>query len=422
MWRRTADRMNIAILIEKFDPAAGGAERSTEQIARRLVERGHSVTILTGRAAPDAMSGVTIRACPGLPPKFAAGLIHYAHWSTRELARGKFDVSLSMTTAAPAAVVEPRGGTVRETLARNVAMRSTELKRLLKQISIALTPKQLALLAAERRTLNSPLVKKIVAISPYVADQLFHHYTISSRRIALIPNAAEIRPMSQAERAALRDKTRDVLGLEPYHVVFFFAAMNPGLKGLSYLLDAFAKLKPVQPRARLIVAGTLAHRPQEQVHALGLSHEVKWVGPTRQMDALYTAADVTVLPTWYDPSSKVILESLLHGVPAVSTRYNGASQWIAAPQGEPVALSPFDENIEMPAGEGQAGRVIASPTDVAALERAMAELCDDDLRARCAAATTGLAARISMDVHVDALEQVLIEAASTPSPSGRGLG
>ena len=34
---------------------------------------------------------------------------------------------------------------------------------------------------------------------------------------------------------------------------------------------------------------------------------MRLIGPTRQMAELYCAADVTVLPTYYDPSSKVVI-------------------------------------------------------------------------------------------------------------------
>ena len=43
--------MKLAMVIERFDPAAGGAERSTFQIAGELLSRGHDVTIITAVAS-----------------------------------------------------------------------------------------------------------------------------------------------------------------------------------------------------------------------------------------------------------------------------------------------------------------------------------------------------------------------------------
>jgi UDP-glucose:(heptosyl)LPS alpha-1,3-glucosyltransferase len=191
--------------------------------------------------------------------------------------------------------------------------------------------------------------------------------------------------------------------------VFLFAAMNPGLKGLGPLIDAFARTHAAEERARLIVAGTLDYGYQTQARRLGVFDAVRFVGPTRDTDPLYTACDVTVLPSFYDPSSKVVLESLLHGRPAISTLFNGASQWIHSPDGALAPPSPFDPT----AAKGllhdgpRAGRVVADPADVEALSAAMIELCDDDERERCAAATEGLAEHITMKAHVDQLETLL---------------
>ena len=407
--------MRIAIVIEKFDPAAGGNERSTEQIARRLIQRGHDVTILAGSGLADALPGGTVRLAPGLSTKTAIGLVLFVRWAGAQLREGRFDVSLSMTTAVAADVIEPRGGMVRETLARNIARRPTEARRTLKQLAVWLSPKQLALLAAERRALHHPRRQRIVAISKYVKDQLFHHYMTRSKNVVMIPNAAEIHTLEPEARQALRQRTRATMGLDERDIVFVFAAMNPGLKGLPTLLKAMATVETGDPRARLIIAGC-------QPHHATVSSAIRWVGPTRQMDALYAAADVTVLPTWYDPSSKVVLESLLHGVPAISTLYNGASQWIFDPTGEQQPPSPFDAQAPAALLEGQAGRIIRSPEETDALADAMTQLCDDQTRASCAEATAGLADKISMDVHVDQLEALLRELAHTPSPGGRGLG
>jgi UDP-glucose:(heptosyl)LPS alpha-1,3-glucosyltransferase len=109
------------------------------------------------------------------------------------------------------------------------------------------------------------------------------------------------------------------------------------------------------------------------------------------MPSLYAAADVTVLPSFYDPSSKVILESLMMGTPAISTTYNGASDHLTPPDGSPRGL------------------VIDDPADPRKLADVMIRLADADFRGACAEACTGLADQLSMKRHVDQLEQVLYE-------------
>lgn len=409
--------MKIAIVIEKFHPAAGGNERSTQQIAHQLISRGHEVTVLTDSAPMPRQGllpegGTVVSLDSRMGTRSGLGLLRFAHWAERRLASGGYDATLSVTPAVPAMVVQPRGGTVRETLARNVDMRATPCKRFCKRAALKLNFKQICLLAAERRTYDHKSVRKIVAISRYVADQLFHHYTVSSRRTVLIPNAAEVQSLDPIARQVLRNRTRAVLNLGERDVAFLFLARNPALKGLPQLLTAMRQARGIEPRAKLIIAGALDHGATRDVARHGLESAVRWVGPTRQTDALYTAADVTVLPTWYDPSSKVVLESLLHGVPAISTLYNGASQWVLSPTGRSPLPSPFDRNRGEPVGDAQpAGRVVDSPDNIPALTHAILQLCEDDERERCAAATIGLDIQITMKRHVDELEALLMELA-----------
>ncbi len=414
--------MKIALVIERFNPAAGGNERSTDQIARRLIERGHDVTVLTSKHPTTVdLPGGRIVSSDGLRTKSALGLLRFARWAEKQL--DDYDVSLSVTLAVPAHVLQPRSGTVRETLARNVARRRGATRRALKQLGIALSPKQLALLYTERRSLNHPRVQRIVAISRYVGDQLFHHYTIPPKRLDFIPNAAAVERLGPGERAELRQKVRNTWQLDDDDIVYLFAAMNPGLKGLGSLIDALPTVVQVQPRAKLVVAGCLPQGTIDRAAQLGLSDHVRWVGPTRQLDTLYAASDVTVLPSWYDPSSKVVIESLLHGVPAISTAYNGASQWVADPADGNALPSPLSSPMNNPITYARqpAGRVIRSPRRIDELAQAMIDLADPSERRRCAAAAhdAQLDQRLGMDRHVDDLERVLTEAAGNAAGAKR---
>jgi glycosyltransferase involved in cell wall biosynthesis len=87
----------------------------------------------------------------------------------------------------------------------------------------------------------------------------------------------------------------------------------------------------------------------------------------------------------------VVIESLILGVPAISTAYNGASELIRREDGR------------------WCGRVLEEPADAAALARAMVELADPEERRRCSEATAGLEPLMSMRRHVERLEALLEE-------------
>lgn len=406
--------MHIALVIERFDPFAGGAERSTAQIAGELIRRGHRVTILTGRGTRRRPSQrpPADQASAGdahVPPEPAVveapcrvgtslGLVLFSRWVRRQLAQGGYDVSMSVTMAAPASVLQPRGGTVRETLARNVAVRPTAAQRWLKQALIYLTPKYLVQLAMERRTLHDPMVRLMVPISGYVARQLQMHYGIDEAKMKLIPNAAETPRVDAAQRQAWRTAVRTSLAIPDDATVFLFAALNPSLKGFEPLLHALSLLGQRGVNAVVLLAGGLWYQHQQRACELEVREQVRFVRQTRQIAALYAASDATVLPTFYDPCSKVVIESLMMGVPAISSGYNGASDFIA-----PTAMD----------GPPR-GYVVEDPWDVEGLADAMAAMADPEQRETFAAATVGLDEQLSMSRHVDRLEQVLRAARTAP--------
>ncbi|MEX0885074.1 MAG: glycosyltransferase family 4 protein [Phycisphaeraceae bacterium] len=385
--------LRIAIVTEQFIPEAGGAERSAAQIVELLVARGHAITILAGRYPRDfRWPGVTPLRAPLGRPRGIVPLAGFAMWARRRLDHG-FDASLSITTAVPAAVLEPRAGLVVQSQDRAAARRRTQAGRLLRALGTRLDPRQQLLRQLERRTLRDPRVRRIVAISRYVAGDLKRYYEIPDERIELIPNAAEMPAVDPAQRADWRRQVRAGFNIAADEPVALFPAIDPWRKGIEPLMHAVKRFVDADRPLTVLVAGTLDYGAQCLVARLGVRDRVRFVGPTQHMPALYVAADVTVLPTFHDAASKVVLESLMLATPAISTRYNGSSDFIAPPGGP------------------ERGRVLDDPADVDALVGAITDLLDPQERARCAAATAGLAAELTMTRHVDRLEQVLRDVA-----------
>lgn len=398
-------KLNLVIVIEQFNPHAGGAERSTAEIAAELARRGHRVTVLAGACVDiDVLPGVTVKRFAIEPSSTVLRLLLFSRWARRELTEGDYDASLSITMAVPATVVQPRGGTVRETLNRNVALRPKAHKRAWKRVMLALNPKQQTLLALERRTLADPAVRKFAAVSGYVVDQLRNHYDIPPERIELIHNAAAMPKADDAQKQAWRQAVRQGFNVPDDATLYLFAAQNPRLKGYGTLLEAVRQLVREKHKPVVLLAGSFWYPDHAAAVAKGVRGQVRFVRQTRKMAALYAAADVTVLPTYYDPASKVVIESLMMGTPAISTAFNGASDFILPPGG-PVR-----------------GRVIADPGDAEALACAMSELADPAERHRCRDACAGLGDSLSMVRHVDRLEAVLIQAAAEAAAGGAADG
>ena len=103
--------MRIALIIERMDPARGGRETSTAQIASALVKKGHAVTILCQFAAWES-DGVEVRTLGRLGLSRTHRLLSFVDDVKSVLGSESFDVSHAMLPVPGIDVYQPRGGTV----------------------------------------------------------------------------------------------------------------------------------------------------------------------------------------------------------------------------------------------------------------------------------------------------------------------
>jgi glycosyltransferase involved in cell wall biosynthesis len=110
-------------------------------------------------------------------------------------------------------------------------------------------------------------------------------------------------------------------------VILFCAKLQPW-KRPSDLLRAFAKTK--MERGLLVFAGEgpLRSSLQAEADALGVGARVRFLGFANQtqLPAIYTSADLMVLPSMYDAFGVVVNEAMLCGCPVAASDHVGAAR------------------------------------------------------------------------------------------------
>ena len=334
----------VAIIIERADTALGGAERSMLEVADALSSLGLEVDLL---AAKGATGRRNIRAlCQNVPGKrvtFAA----FSDALQRHLARTHYDIIHSVLPFSFADLYQPRGGTYAESMRRNAASYANPVVRLYKRLTAHANFRRMELLRAERRVCEGSKGPMIAALSRYVVDQLRSHYGTDPQRIALTLNGvATGKPVEAGEVQMLRSRIAGATENAP--ILFLFVAHNFRLKGLDRLIRALALA--ASPACLAVVGAGRTNSPQRLARRLGVENRVVFLGPLKQVQSAIAAADVGVLPTFYDPSSRFILETLAAGKPVITTRFNGAADHFA---------------------DGRHGIVVDSPDNIAALAKAI---------------------------------------------------
>jgi glycosyltransferase involved in cell wall biosynthesis len=148
------------------------------------------------------------------------------------------------------------------------------------------------------------------------------------------------------------------------------ASADVPLKGLTYLIEALAKVRTERPDAHLVVIGRPRHKSAvpAQLERLGLDGAVEFVsGVTdERIVELYAEAELAVVPSLYEGFSLPAIEAMVTGTALVATD-GGALPEVTGTDGETV--------LQCRAGDGDAL--------AAAIARGLA---DAELRARVGAA------------------------------------
>ncbi|BEQ15197.1 glycosyltransferase family 4 protein [Desulfoferula mesophila] len=305
--------MRLGLMRYKYD-FTGGAERVLGLLTRGLAQRGHGVHVMTSAWQGQAPSGVSLhQIAPAKPTAWAAAALAEA----KGLA---LDSYLSMERVPGCPVFRAGDGVHAAWLERRAPYEGR-----LKRLNLGLNPKHRALLELERRTLNAPELRWVIAISRMVAEELQRYYQVPPDKIKVIYNAVDEADLAPAREVRTRRAKREELGLGKDRPVLLFLGSGWERKGLAFALAALARL----PQARLLVAGRDGIRPwQGKAKSLGVARRVRFLGLQTKVAPLLAAADALVLPTIYDPCSIACLEALYAGTPVVTTAAAGASELV----------------------------------------------------------------------------------------------
>ncbi len=348
----------VAIIIERANIVLGGAERSVFELTTALSGLGLEVHILAAKGQTDAKNIHIL--CRDISGK-RTSYFTFAEALRKHLSENQYCLIHSVLPFDIADVYQPRGGTYAESILRNAASYQNKLLEFYKRLTAFSNFRRSILLRAERKLARQPDGPVIAALSDYVAEQFKQHYGTDTQRIVVIPNGVKTDKqidIGQADR--LRTQILAELGLKEADnpALFLFAANNFRLKGLAVLLKAMAAAAgyDMERKGYLIVAGNgRIHRYHHIAKRLNISKRVVFLGHIGHIQDALAVTDVAILPTFYDPSSRYILEALAVGKPVITTRFNGASDLFV---------------------NNRHGKVIDAPEDISALAEAIVYFTD----------------------------------------------
>jgi UDP-glucose:(heptosyl)LPS alpha-1,3-glucosyltransferase len=375
--------LKIALVILHADPAKGGAERYTFDLAEALAGRGHAVSLMASTFGPQPR-GVN---CVELGESGATRLGKYRRFLDAldaHLDQTEYDIVHAMLPVRRCDVYHPHAGLAVETVESGHLKHAGRLKQSLARVSNRLNVKRNAFARVERELLDGhrPIV---LCLSEYVKATVRNRFELPDERMATLFNAVDLAKFDPAARPAAGQEVRRRFNIADDRVVALMVAQDFQRKGLKEAIAALAAAAADKRLALLVVGKPDPRAYQQMARELKVADQVIFAGATTDPYAFYAAADFFVLPTRHDPCSLVVLESLAMGVPVISTQQNGACE----------IMTP-----------GEHGFVLSSADDHEGLVAAMQALCDQKTQARMRTNCLALRPKLAYDTHMDALLRV----------------
>jgi glycosyltransferase involved in cell wall biosynthesis len=339
--------MKVAIIIERYDISLGGAEWLAYELALALSELGVEVDILAAygdNTAPHAR--ILCQKSHGKRISLAS----FSKLMSDHIDQNNYDIIHSLIPLVFADVYQPPGGSFAEAVIRNAASYRNKLVVWYKKATAFTNLHRSEMLLAEKRIcrdLNGPI---IAALSNYVKEQFKNHYRMDDNRLALIPNGVKVDNKIDFE---ITKKLKSQVMQQPEiknsrdPVYFLFGANNFRLKGLDVIMEALAILNRSQMSGSpyLIVAGGgKINKYKSIARKFKVDGKTVFLGHLPNIQNALSISDVAVLPTFYDPCSRYILEALAACKPVITTKFNGAADFFE--DGRHGIVTKHPENAE----------------------------------------------------------------------------
>lgn len=372
--------MKIALVILHADPARGGAERYTTDLARALLANGDDATLIAA-TFKHVPAGVRQHK---LSPRGLTRGGRYESFLDRlgeHLAERDYDVVHAMLPVRHCDVYHPHAGLAGAAVpAFSVATWTN--------------PRRRKMAAVERELLSGEKPPVLLTLSGYVETQVRKTYPRLNTHTERLVNAVDLDKFTPAPLPPGPEQPQRALCV----------AQDFHRKGVVDLLDALQRLN--HPALELVVVGKCDQAYwKKRAEQAGVGKHVTFAGHQSDVRPFYRSSSFFVLPTKHDPCSLVVLEALACGLPVITTRQNGAADVMT---------------------DGRHGIILDRVADtgrfVSALTHSFKQLLDPGTAGRMRAAVLELRPTLSYHHHLEKLLAVYDAVSPAPAPAGRGLG
>jgi glycogen(starch) synthase len=177
--------------------------------------------------------------------------------------------------------------------------------------------------------------QRVIACSHYMREQIVDIFGVAEKRVSVIPNGIDPDDL-QAQSPSELERLRSEFAAPEEKLVLLIGRLVYE-KGFQLALEAMPRVIEEAPGTRFLVAGSGTHEAElhRQAEELGLMEHgtfLGWIGDD-VLHSLYRIADLTVVPSIYEPFGLVALEAMASGCPCIVADTGGLREVVVHEEG-----------------------------------------------------------------------------------------
>jgi rhamnosyl/mannosyltransferase len=337
-----APTLNVTQVVHNFHPVVGGIETYAYNLAKGLVEAGHTVKVYTARVpgwpAQQVWQDIDVHRfravarpfsypfMPGIIPSLVLRRCDVLHAHINSPMTVDFTAFASRLAGTPLVITYHA-----DAVYTDIAEKAPAFRGWLNQVYWL------------SRHFAAGIARHLIVTSPLYLEssQFLQRYR---HKISVIPPCVDPFFLTSPQGTATAKRS---LGYSADDLLVLFVGRLVSYKGLQTLLRAFRHVRRRTRSAQLAIIGSGPERPllERMSTQLDIGNAVRFLGtlPQPRLREAYSACDLFVLPsrTRSEAFGIVLLEAMARGKPVVATQVGGIPYVVR--EGETgILVPPFD--------------------------------------------------------------------------------